>query len=111
MERLSKEELERIIERDLPGHELVSEVDPADHEAAAEPDAVGPDIAALREKFLGAGAGGSDAAAAPPAAALNEHDQIVAVREKDVDDPYDHRARPKTVIVSGRDKRVVGRQG
>ncbi len=93
---LSREELEAIIERDLPDHELVS-VDVPDHGGSA--DASGEDIAALRERFLGRGQ------AAPAPAPRNEHDLIVAVRSKK------QAARPKTVIVSGRDKRVIGSQG
>jgi hypothetical protein len=98
---LSREELEAIIARDLPDHELVSvELPEADRPGSA--DAEGEDIAALRERFLGR----SDAAAAPKAAAArNEHDLIVAVR------PKKQASRPKTVIVSGRDKRVIGSQG
>src|SRR4051812_6224385 len=109
MQRLSNQELEAIIERDLPGHELVSrEHAPVDH-TSVEPDEAGVDIAALRQRFLGEGAevAASDAAAT----GINEHDEIVAVRPKDPGDPYDHKARPKTVLVSGREKRVIGRQG
>ena len=110
MEPFSKQELEAIIERDLPGHELVSEdVDPADHVPASAPDEAGVDIAALRRKFLGDAAPPSGTDAAP--GAVNEHDQIVAVRPKNAGDPYDHSARPKTVVVSGRDRRIIGQQG
>jgi hypothetical protein len=112
MEPLSKQELEEIIERDLPGHELASdETYPAD---APRVDAEEPglDIAALRERFLGSAAGADDIAALDAApAAVNEHDQVVAVRPKNGGDPFDQRARPKTVVISGRDRRVVGRQG
>lgn len=98
---LSRQELEAIIARDLPDHELVSvELPETDRGAAA--DAEGEDIAALRERFLGR----TDAADTPKAAtARNEHDMIVAVRSTK------QAARPKTVIVSGRDKRVIGSQG
>ncbi len=96
---LSRKELEDIIARDLPDHELVS-VELTD--TAGSADAEGEDIAALRERFLGR----PDAASAPKAAAArNEHDMIVAVRSTK------QAARPKTVIVSGRDKRVIGSQG
>jgi hypothetical protein len=93
---LSRKELEDIIARDLPDHELVS-VEAPDQVGSA--DAEGEDIAALRERFLGRGR----VAAAP--APRNEHDMIVAVRSKN------QAARPKTVIVSGREKRVIGSQG
>lgn len=110
MEPFSKQELEAIIERDLPGHELVSEdVNPADHVPASAPDEAGAGIAALRQKFLGDAAPPSGADAAP--GPVNEHDQIVAVRPKNAGNPYDHSARPKTVVVSGRDRRIIGQQG
>src|SRR5215204_5568683 len=107
MEQLSRQELEAIIERDLPDHELVTvEREPTD-QAPVEADEAGEDIDALRERFLGR----TDASDAPEAGdARNEHDLIVAVRPKRQGDPYDHLARPKTVIVSGRDRRVIGSQ-
>jgi hypothetical protein len=98
---LSRKELEDIIARDLPDHELVS-VDLPDPDRGGSADAQGEDIVALRERFLGR----TDAAGTPKTAtARNEHDMIVAVRSKK------QAARPKTVIVSGRDKRVIGSQG
>jgi hypothetical protein len=104
MARLTRRELEQIIARDLPGHELISDdVEVPGRTPAAEPDEPGRDIAALRETYLGAADGVRDP--------INEHDQIVAVRAKGADDPYDHRSRPKTVVVSAREKRVIGRQG
>jgi hypothetical protein len=109
--KLSKEELEGIIERDLPGYALASdEIHPPDRSRSIEPDASGADIDALREKFLGGpgvGEGGRSADDEPDA----DDDEIVAVRPKDAIDPFDQRARPKTVVVSGRDKRVIGSQG
>lgn len=96
---LSRAELEAIIARDLPDHELVS-IDSGGF--AADVDAGGEDIAALRARFLGR----RSAAAAPRAAAArNEHDLIVAVR------PKRQGAQAKAVIVSGREKRVIGSQG
>jgi hypothetical protein len=111
MAQLSKQDLEEIIERDMPGYALAYEAPPhaGDRPAAVAPDEVGPDIAVLREKFLGEQpAGAGDAAVATPP---DSDDQIVAVRPKDSSDPFDHGGRPKTVVVSGRDRRVVGRQG
>jgi hypothetical protein len=93
---LSREELEAIIARDLPDHELVS-VETHETDRGGSPE--GEDIAALRERFLGR------SKAAPAPAPRNEHDLIVAVR------PKTQASRPKTVIVSGRDKRVIGSQG
>ena len=97
---LSRQELEAIIARDLPDDELVS-VELPEPDRGEAPEADGEDIAALRERFLGR----SDAAPPGRLRPRNEHDVIVAVRSTK------QAARPKTVIVSGRDKRVIGSQG
>jgi hypothetical protein len=111
VEPLSRQELETIIERDLPGHELASDDVERIDAASVEADEPGADIAALRERFLGKPASATDRSIEPTARPVNEHDLVVAVRPKAGANPYDASARPKTVVVSGRDKRVIGRQG
>lgn len=112
MEPLSRKELAEIVERDLPGHELASEETHPEDAPASEADEPGVDIAALRQKFLGEGAADDSAGLDALTTPVNEHDYLVAVRPKDAGgDPFDEKARPKAVVVSGRDKRVVGRQG
>ena len=114
MEPLTTEELAEIVARDLPGHELVSHaavepgVDTAPADTADEP---GGDIEALRARFLGPDAPVRDGVDSTPRTPLNEHDRIVAVRPDDVTDPFDQRARPRTVLISGRERRVIGEQG
>ena len=117
MEPLTTEELAEIVARDLPGHELVSHaavepgVDAAPADTTGMADEPGVDIEALRARFLGGDAPVYDGVDSAPRAPLNEHDRIVAVRPDDVTDPFDQRARPRTVIISGRERRVIGEQG
>jgi hypothetical protein len=114
MARLSKPELEEIVARDLPGYVLVrQEESPDARSAQAEPDDVGPDIEQLREKYLGTseGAAGRGARAAEARDAETMDDAIVTVQPRETTDPFDHPSRPKTVVVSGTDRRIVGSQG
>lgn len=117
---LSRADLEAIIAQDLPDHELVPPASEEDFEAgadavetsarAADADAPGVDIAQLRARFLGEDTGAVDAVQESQVP-LNEHDQIVAVRPRQSSDPFDYNARPKTVVISARDRRIVGEQG
>jgi hypothetical protein len=133
MARLSDEELDDIISRDLPVHRIVrrkgdeAEAADADVSTATEADEVSPDLDELRRKYLGGG--GSDApdrtpaeAAAAPAgevpagakadeSADDDDDEIVIVEKEASADPLGHRARPKAVVVSSKEGRVVGYQG
>jgi hypothetical protein len=118
MARLSDEELNKIIERDMPGHRLVRRKgdEPAGGgDAAASEravDDVSPDLAELKQKYLGDSGGGADAAAdaqGPPAE--NTDDEIVIVEPKGRTDPLDHGSRPKAVVVSGAERKVIGYQG
>src|SRR6266540_3195027 len=108
MPKLPKDELERIIERDAPGHTLATTGEGQDERTTrATPEESSPDIAALREKYLGEPAPpAGDAAAGADAAAAGEEadDEIVPVQRTDAADAFDHESRPKTIVVSGKDK-------
>jgi hypothetical protein len=134
MARMSKKELEGIVERDLPGYKLASpEASDADRPMQAEPDDVGTDIDSLRQKYFGTdesegndnpgtqrnaparsraqrkrGAAGKDEHDKPRP---NTDDELVAVQPKESGDPFDHAVRPKTVVISGEDGEIVGSQG
>ena len=113
MAKMSKRELDEIVKRDLPGYDVLRR-EPADapEGTTAEPDEVAPSIDELRRKYLGEGDEDDAADAPPPAAeADNTDDEIITVVPKKPADPFDHAARPKTVVVSGKDKRVIGSQG
>ena len=106
------DELEQIIEQDAPGYTL-ARPHGRDDEAAREravsaaPEETSPDIDALRRKYLGDDADLEADIGAPD----DSDDEIVAVRPANPSDPFDQPARPKTVVVSGKDKRIVGQQG
>ena len=108
--RLSMAELQKIVERDLPGHEIVERAEDAGGpRAAPEADEIAPAIGALRKKF---GVRAEDADAVPgedvgdvPA------DEIVTVRPKEAADAEDSGPGPKAVVISGRERRVVSSQG
>ena len=91
-----------------------------------EAEEVSPDVDALRRKYFGrSNPGTSDAssstepegAAAEPAAETDSaddedtEDQIVAVEPEAPADPWDQGSRAKTVVVSGKDRKVIGTQG
>lgn len=114
MARIPKRELEQIVKRDLPGYRLLSRGGEMDALGSQpEPDEIAPDIGALRRKYLGGGDaetadGETDAA---EDAGPNTDDEIVVVQPDRPADPFDQQARPKTVVVSGKSKRVIGSQG
>src|ERR671934_2571547 len=113
MARFPDEELNEIIGRALPGHRIVRRKadDPAvdDRPAAADrpvADEAGPDLAELRKKY-GADTGSDEA---PAADAEDTDAEIVIVEPKERTDPLDHGSRPKAVVVSGKERRVIGYQ-
>jgi hypothetical protein len=70
-------------------------------------DAGTPDLERLRQKYLGRGT--ASVQARPDA--TQDEDAIVSVEPEEVQDPRDRAQRTKSVVVSGRAKRIVGRQG
>jgi hypothetical protein len=124
---MSRDELEGIVERDLPGYKLAStEAFDADRPSHAEPDDVTPDIDALRAKYLGTDEAREEAPrprrrkrsrkkrddeASDGANEENTDDELVAVQPKEAADPFDHAVRPKTIVISGEDHKIVGSQG
>jgi hypothetical protein len=117
MAKLTSEELEEIIRRDAPGHRIVARAQDEDAMAATvTPDEGTPDLAMLRKKFLGAEAASDNAAAVPQddAADANpgsDNVEMVTIEPDERATPWDHGSRAKTVIVSGKEKRIIGSQG
>jgi hypothetical protein len=117
MAKLPPEEIERIVERDMPGYTVEQESppddDPTRHEDA---DEVSPGIDEIRKRYGVEPEGSNPGHGNPPepdSADTEEgaDDQIVAVRPKKTKDPWDHDARPKSVVVSAKDRKIVGGQG
>ena len=120
MAKMNKRELDDIVKRDMPGFDVVSR-EPAEAaaDAASVPAEAAPSIDQLRRKYLGDDAAeeAADSPDSPPAKRRgakdepNTDDEIVTVRPTGPADPFDHAARPKTVVVSGKEKRIIGSQG
>jgi hypothetical protein len=121
MAKMSEEDLDEIIKRDLPGFKVAKRIDRLDSQAAeTDPDARSPLIDELRRKFLGRSRQADD-----NDSALDSHgsragdtdsddeieDEIVAVEPDSGTDPTDQRSHSKVAVVSGKDQRVIGTQG
>jgi hypothetical protein len=117
--RVSSKQMAEIVARDMPGFRIAEPeeaplADAAPGTARGAPEATTPDIAELRRKYFGeeadelAGAGGE---AAVDAEAGDNDEEIVHVVPKDSADPWDRARRPKSVVFSHREKRVIGYQG
>lgn len=132
MSKLSKEELQAIIEHDLPGHKIVAEPDEPDEELAGSDmnlidtrvEADTPDLASLRRKYLHkkylAEEDAADELASSSASEGDLHEnysrdqdntEIVLVESKNSADPLDRRPQVKAVIVDTKTKKIIGAQG
>jgi hypothetical protein len=122
MAKMARNDLERIVRKEMPGYRLTRRPKPgraaADARASARraaPEARTPSLDALKRKYLGA-----DAVPAPKKATRGADtrkgrgrgaDRIVAVEPESAAHPWDRAARPKAVVISGKDKKIVGTQG
>jgi hypothetical protein len=124
MARISRQELEDIIARDMPGYRLAKQTGstpdvPQRRDAAVgHTDATTPSLHRLRQKYLFSKYGAFDAAPTESDTVRSEdaqegddEDEIVAVEPINAPHPWDVGARPKVIVVSGREKRIIGRQG
>jgi hypothetical protein len=117
MAKMKREELQRIVKRDMPGYRLARKKKAA---AAADSarsvqgaEARSPSLDALRRKYSGKA---SIVTPRPDVRARvrtrdTDDDEIVAIEPEEVADPWDGGSRPKAVVISGRNKRIVGKQG
>jgi hypothetical protein len=113
MGKLSWEQKEEIIKRDLPGYRIVP---PASEESAdvssaglqSKPEAGTPEIRELRRKYFGIAdelSNGPDTAAD----AVADEDELVRVELENKPDDLDRGSRVKSVVISGGE--VKGSQG
>jgi hypothetical protein len=128
MTKMSKRELSEIISRDKPGYEIVEHL-PKEAEPDSESEGTAPvtdrvmDLDELRRRYLGDGA-----AADPPAAdafgdtddtpdadiddSSDDEDEIVVLNPAVTNaDPWAPGPGRKSVIVSGKERRVIAEQG
>jgi hypothetical protein len=110
MARIPRQKIEAIVQRDLPGYEVVDSHSSVHDAAHVQADQATPDIDDLRRKFLGEQAAMAIAPAEDAASAEREtagdDDELVVVKPEGAG-----LAPAKRVIVSGRTHRVIGSQG
>lgn len=122
MTKLSREEKNRIIKRDLPGYKLVEQVT---HESTEDllgrdalkqkPEAGTPNFRELRRKYFGTTEESAfESDAGPGQAGANpgndsDDDEIVQVASETSADPLDRGNRPKAIVIS--EGEVKGSQG
>jgi hypothetical protein len=127
MAPMKREEIEEILQRDMPGYRLVRRgLAPRGGLDARPLLAQGgtPDLDTLKRKYLRdkyravdatisetgeAESEASDASNSPDT--LGDEDEIVAVEPETAPHPWDRASRPKVVVISGKEKRIVGHQG
>ena len=118
MAKMKKEEIESIVRRNMPGFRVASKAgqraaaDAAQNRTAA--DANTPDLDALRRKFLRGDSQESAGQVADRRTSQTpqvDDDEIIVVEPTDALDARDRATRSKAIVVSGRSKRIVGKQG
>lgn len=108
MTELTKEEVEEIVERELPGWRVLDAPEPLVDRRP--PDWGTPELAALRSDRSGDGhdvadsVGGGDQ---PDEVA----DEIVIVSPPNSPDQWARGPGPKSIVVSGRKRKIIGNQG
>ncbi len=115
MAKLSTEEKEEIIKRDLPGYKIVEQApldsaDEASEYSKPQPEAGTPDFRDLRRKYFGLVdelANGPDSGTSDTAP--NDEDEIVTVEPENKSDALDRGGRAKSVVISNGE--VTGSQG
>ena len=117
MAKLTDEELQEIVQRDLPGRRVVRRASrfaaDAARDAASNAEAQAPSLADLRRKYLGEEDGGitPDFAALDAGHTNNTDDEIVVTSSAQGSDPWRRGAGPKAAVVSGSERKVIGAQG
>lgn len=113
MAKIPRKKLERIIKKQAPGYK-VAEGRPAESDAPRQraPAQGGtPDLDALKRSYGKTGPGARDAAKRTKAARPTDDDEVVMLEPEKPSDSLSRGARPKAVVVSGKDGKIIGRQG
>ena len=129
MTKLSKDDLQQIIEQQMPKYKLTDK--PTSKGATdgtttrAKPEGQTPSLDTLRKKYLrdkflndAGGSGREDrepnghpAADMSGAGAGDDDTEIVMVEPKVAPHPLDRGSRPKAIVISTTQKKIVGEQG
>lgn len=115
MGKLSMEEKDRIIKRDLPGYRIAEQTpedsaDEVSEHLKPQPETGTPDFRTLRRKYFGLvdeWANGPDSSASD--AAVSDEDEIVTVEPENKSDALDRGGRAKSVVIANGE--VTGSQG
>lgn len=126
MAKLSKEDLQRIVEQQMPKYKLAGATavpgaaDAGGATTRATPEAQTPDVKTLRKKYL-RDKFLNDASASPEdegvsndpvaAEAAGDDTEIILVEPKTKPHALDRGSRPKAVVVSAAQKKIIGQQG
>jgi hypothetical protein len=130
MAKLSKDDLQRIVEKQMPKYKLTDTTvsTPAADTGGrtrAKPEGQTPDLQTLRKKYLrnkflndssnstDAGTRGDEGEpnGEPAIDTAGDETEIVMVEPKVSPHPLDRGSRPKAVVVSTTQKKIVGEQG
>jgi hypothetical protein len=124
MAKLSKDDLQRIVEQQMPKYKLADT--PAAPASAsdgattrAKPEAQTPDLETLRRKYLrekflndaGGGHPNGEPNGQPATDAAGDDTEIVLVEPKAAPHPLDRGSRPKAIVISRSKKKIIGEQG
>ena len=105
------EQLQQILEKEMPGFKVVDEVEADAPAPGVESDEATPDLIATRRERAMAGRGVDAIAAVPEKADVHEtEDQFVRVVPKHLADSPDAHQHTKVVLMSG-DGKIVASQG
>ncbi len=120
MARLTRKEMEDIVAKEMPGYRIADrppgpELDAPERPARARPEAQTPDVDALRRKYFGDEAGGAVTETDGDTTLHNEGDddadEEIVPLEPTRTDVWDRARRPKSVVFSHKQRRIVGYQG
>ena len=129
MSKLSKEELQQIVAQQMPKYKLTDKpATSGDIDGAttrAKPEGQTPSLATLRKKYLrdkflndapradheDGEPNGRPATDAAGADAADDDTEIVMVEPKEAPHPLDRGSRPKAIVISTSQKKIVGEQG
>ena len=103
------EQLQQILEKEMPGFKVVDDVEADAVAAPVEADESTPDLLANQRHLLAVGDGGADAVEAPEAPHETEDQWVRVVPEHLADSPEVDR-HTKTVLMSS-DGKIVAKQG
>lgn len=116
MAKIPRKELEKIVKKQAPGYRVAhgrpAETDSLRQRAPAQ--AGTPDLAQLQKRYGKTGVGAMDAQRKRPKAKAvkpQDDDEVVMLEPSNPRDSLSRASRPKAIIVSGKDKKIIGRQG